>query len=196
MAISAEAIRDYLPYYLTEEAKVGIINELKKFHVGEMQYYLLSRYQQEMLQGDGWTRLHLRRFHTGEKIFINGVVLSNTCDVDPSNKRDLPVNIIFAPLIAVDAYVQRLIAAGVASQSIDAKVTAMRRQETNVFYVPAGGGLAAPPLSATLTKAVMLAKRSIPTSYCLQMPDSLFARGAIFFRRSLLISVRESRSQE
>jgi hypothetical protein len=143
MVISAESIREYLPYYLTEDAKVGIINELKKFHVGEMQYYLFDRYAQEMLQGDGWTRLHLRRFDTGEKIFINGLVLSNTCDVDPSNKRDLPVNIIFAPLVAVDAYIQRLTTAGLTSGSIDAKVAAMRRQEvTNVFYVPAGGGLA------------------------------------------------------
>src|SRR5690348_10120581 len=99
MVISIEAIREYLPYYLTEDAKVGVIKELEKFHVGEMQYYLFRRYEHGMLQGDGWTRLHLRRFDTGEKIFVNGVVLSNTCDVDPSNRRDLPVNIIFAPLV-------------------------------------------------------------------------------------------------
>jgi hypothetical protein len=144
MVISADTIRDYLPYYLTDEAKVGIINELQKFHVGAMQYYLFNRYEQEMLQGDGWTRLHLRNFHTGERIFISGVVLSNTCDVDLSNKRDLPVNIVFAPLVSVDAYIQSLTAAGVAKQSIDDKVAAMKRQEvTNVFYVPIGDGLVA-----------------------------------------------------
>jgi hypothetical protein len=148
MVITGDAIREYLPYYLTEHAKAGIINDLGKFHVGEMQYYLFNRYEQEILQGDGWTRLHLRRFDTGEKIFINGVVLSNTCDVDPANKRDLPVSIIFAPLVAVDAYIRRLSAAGVASQSINDKVAAMRRQEvTNVFYVPAGGGLGEEHLS-------------------------------------------------
>jgi hypothetical protein len=142
MVITAEAIREYLPYYLTEEVKVWIINELNKFHVGQMQYYLFNRYEQEMLQGDGWTRLHLRNFQTGEKILINGVVLSNTCDVDPSNKRDLPVNIVFAPLIPVDAYIGRLVGAGVARHSIDDKMAAMKRQEvTNVFYVPEGGGL-------------------------------------------------------
>jgi hypothetical protein len=142
MAISEQAIRDYLPYYLTEEAKVGIVRELNKFQVGQMQYYLLNRYEEEMLQGDGWTRLHLRNFHTGDKILINGVVLSNTCDVDPSNKRDLPVNIVFAPLVLLEAYVRRLITAGVSETSIDDKIAAMRRQEvTNVFYMPAGGGI-------------------------------------------------------
>src|SRR6516162_636996 len=128
MVLSADAIRDYLPYYLTEEAKVGVINELKKFHLGEMHYYLFNRYEQEMLQGDGWTRLHLRNFATGEKIFINGVVLSNTCDVDPSNKRDLPVSIIFAPLIPLEAFIGRLLSAGLAGASIDNKISAMRRQ--------------------------------------------------------------------
>jgi hypothetical protein len=142
MVITADAIREYLPYYLTEEAKVGIVNELKKFHLGEMQYYLLNRYEHEMLQGDGWTRLHLRNFETGEKISINGVVLSNTCDVDPANLRDLPVNIIFAPLIPVDAYIARLARAGLVMARIDDKINAMRRQEvTNVFYVPGGNGL-------------------------------------------------------
>ena len=84
-----------------EEAKIGIVNELKKFHIDEMQYYLLTRYQQEMLQGDGWKRLQLRNFESGEKIFVNGVILSNTCDVAPENPRELPVKIIFAPLIGL-----------------------------------------------------------------------------------------------
>ena len=142
MAITSEAIRDYLPYYLTEEAKVGIIQELNDFSLGKMQYYLLNRYEREILQGDGWTRFHVRNFATGERGFINAVVLSNTCDVDPSNRRDLPVNIIFAPLVPVEAYVRRLVGTGLARLSIDDKMAAMRRQEvTNVFYVPAGSGL-------------------------------------------------------
>ena len=77
-----------------------------QFHLDKMQYYLLDRFQQEMLQGDGWKRLQLRNFETGEKIFINGVVLSNTCDVAPDNQRDLPVRIIFAPLIPLAVYVE------------------------------------------------------------------------------------------
>src|SRR5487761_1146463 len=142
MEITAETIRDYLPYYLTEDAKRGIVNELKQFHLDKMQYYLLNRFQQEMLQGDGWRRLQLRNFDTGEKIFINGVVLSNTCDVAPDNQRDLPVRIIFAPLIPLAAYVASLEKAGLQRVSIDSKLDAIRRQKvTGVFYVPAGGGL-------------------------------------------------------
>ena len=31
MEITAETIRDYLPYYLTEDEKRGIVNELNQF---------------------------------------------------------------------------------------------------------------------------------------------------------------------
>jgi hypothetical protein len=77
MEITTDTIRDHLPYYLTEQAKTGVLRELERFHLGEMQYYLLNRYQEEMLQGDGWQRLQLRNFDTGEKIFINGTVFKH-----------------------------------------------------------------------------------------------------------------------
>jgi hypothetical protein len=143
MEITTDTIRDHLPYYLTEQAKTGVLRELEHFHLGEMQYYLLNRYQEEMLQGDGWQRLQLRNFDTGEKIFINGTVLSNTCDITPDNRRDFPIKIIFAPLISLATYVAMLQRAEVRQDSIDAKITAISGQRvTNLFYVPAGGGLA------------------------------------------------------
>jgi hypothetical protein len=144
MALTDETIRTYLPYYLTTEAKRGIINELNKFHLGGMQYFLLHGFQQEMLQGDGWTRFQVRNFATGEQLPINGVVLSNTCDVAPDNQRDLPTSITFAPLVPVEAYIGLLTKAGVPKTNIDDKIAAIKRQEvTNMFYVPAGGALAA-----------------------------------------------------
>jgi hypothetical protein len=97
-----------------------------------------------MLQGDAWRQLHLSNFETGEKASVNGVVLSNTCDVAPDNKRDLPINIVFAPLLALSAYETLLTSAGVSKQSISAKLEAIRRQRViNLFYVPAGSGLEA-----------------------------------------------------
>jgi len=142
MVLTQDTIHTYLPYYLTVEAKAGIINELNKFHLGEMQYFIFHGFEHEMLQGDAWTRLQLRNYATGEKIGVNGVVLSNTCDVDPENKRDLPINITFAPLVPVHAYTALLIQAGVPKASVDDKIAAMKRQEvTNIFYVPAGGSV-------------------------------------------------------
>ena len=70
MEITPEAIEDHLPYYLTQEAKIGIVQELQKFP-DKLEYCLPERYQDEMLQGDGWRQLHVRSFETGEKALIN-----------------------------------------------------------------------------------------------------------------------------
>jgi len=143
MEITPETIKDHLPYYLTQEAKIGIVQELQKFP-DNLQYYLQGQYEEEMLQGDGWRQLHLRNFETGEKALVNGVVLSNTCDVAPENKRELPVNVVFAPLVPLSAYQGLLANAGLSEQSIKAKFEAIRKQRvTNLFYVPAGSGLEA-----------------------------------------------------
>jgi hypothetical protein len=142
MVLTDETIRTYLPYYLTENVKQGIINELNNFHLGEMQYFLTHGFEKEMLQGDAWTRFQVRNFVTGEQLPIIGVVLSNTCDVDPDNKRDLPINITFAPIVPVEAYIALLRTAGVAKTSIDDKIAAIKRQEvTHIFYLPASDKL-------------------------------------------------------
>jgi hypothetical protein len=121
--------------------KQGIVEELKKFP-DKMQYFLLSGYDADILQGDGWTQLQLLHFETGEKIAINGIIISNTCDVASENPRDLPVNVIFAPLVVLDSYVKMLEAAGVPKQNVDDKLAAIRRQRvTSLFYIPSGSGL-------------------------------------------------------
>jgi hypothetical protein len=95
-----------------------------------------------MLQGDGWRGLQVRKFDSGEKAHINAIILSNTCDVSPENKRELPVRIVFAPLIALNAYERLLVEAGISKDSVRSKIDAVKRQKvTNVFYLPARGGL-------------------------------------------------------
>ncbi len=143
MEITAAAIQDHLPYYLTQEARTGILRELRSFPDG-MNYYLQPGYQDELLQGDGWRQLQLRNFLTGEKDLVHGVMLSNTCDVSPENKRDLPANIVFAPLIALATYETVLARSGVSAGSIRLKIDAVRKQRvTSMFYMPSGAGLEA-----------------------------------------------------
>ena len=117
MEITAAAIQDHLPYYLTQEARTGILRELRSFPDG-MNDDLQPGYQDELLQGDGWRQLQLRNFLTGLKHLFYGVMLSNTCDVSPENKRDLPANIVFAPLIALATYETVLARSGVSAGSI------------------------------------------------------------------------------
>jgi hypothetical protein len=143
MEIKLESIREQIPYYLTESQKAWLVkalNDFQNYH-GNSNYYL-DKYHDELLQGDGWTKLQMRRFETGERGTILGIVLSNTCDVSSDNKRDLPAKVTFAPLIPLDRYVNLLEKCGVNSDRIHNQVESIKKQAiTSVFFLPAGSGL-------------------------------------------------------
>jgi hypothetical protein len=102
MQISEQSIRDNIPYYLTSEQKAGLFKALNDFP-HNINYYF-SGYENDVLQGDGWKELKIVSFKTGQKESIRGIVLSNSCDVSSKNKRDIPMNITFAPIIPLSEY--------------------------------------------------------------------------------------------
>lgn len=144
MEITPESIKDQIPYYLTEEQKEGLLKALSNFikdPLKETDYYSYGQ-KEELLQGDAWHKLQVRDLATGEKGSILGIILSNTCDINPDNKRDLPANIIFAPIIPLSSYVDLLEKAGIEPDKIRNKVTSIKEQKvTTIFFLPAGSGL-------------------------------------------------------
>lgn len=95
-----------------------------------------------MLQGDGWRGFQLFMFESGDRRSVRGIVLSNSCDVDPSNPRDVPARVIFAPLVKLSAYEALLHGSGIDTARVDEKVASIKAQKTtNIFCLPAGGPL-------------------------------------------------------
>jgi len=140
MAFSVESIKDHIPYYLTEDKKVALARALHDFP--ERFDYYIGRYKDEALQGDGWFGLEALNFANGERRAIKGIVLSNSCDIDPHNVRDLPVNVSFAPIIKLSRYSNLLEAQGISPAKIESKLDAIRLQRvTTCFYLPKGGEL-------------------------------------------------------
>lgn len=144
MKFSPDAFQEYLPYYLTHEKKVALDQELKKFPTVD---YCLSKankkhFENEILQGDGLTNLCMRTYGSNDIFDVVGIVLSNSCDISYENKRFMPVNILFAPLISLEQYRALLQQNGIAEDRINSRFDAIARQEvTDVFYLPAGGNL-------------------------------------------------------
>ena len=94
------------------------------------------------MQGDGWSGLGIISYETGERKQVRGIVLSNSCDIDPSNKRDIPVKILFAPIIKLKAYAGLLEKANIPKENIVGKFNSIRDQRvTTLFYLPQGTGL-------------------------------------------------------
>ncbi len=147
MTFDAQSLQQQIPFYLTAEDQRVLVDELKAIASGGVADYLLSDYRdsfrQVMLQGDGWRGFQLFLFDSGERRSVRGVVLSNSCDVDPENPRDIPARLIFAPLVKLSAYEALLVKNGIEAAKIGAKIAAIRAQKTtNIFFLPASGPLA------------------------------------------------------
>lgn len=140
MSITAETIQAYIPYYLTQEQKDGLVKALAEFPK-PIQYYI-ALYPNELLQGDGWEKLEVIRFETGARDQIKGILLSNSCDISAENKREIPPKITFAPIIKLAKYSELLLKHGLTPQQISDRFQAIREQRiTTMFYLPKGGSL-------------------------------------------------------
>lgn len=146
MNLDAETLIQQIPYYLTAEDQKALLEELIAISRGGTAEYLLSEYtdsfKEVMLQGDGWRGFQLFLFETGERRSVRGIALSNSCDVNPENPRDVPARVIFAPLVKLAAFKALLDDSGISAERVAAKIAAIKAQKTsNVLYLPAGATL-------------------------------------------------------
>lgn len=140
MQITTDSIKEQIPYYLSQEAKENLVRALDNFP-RKIDYYI-KKYQDEVLQGDGWNSVDIINFEDGHRRLIKAVLLSNSCDVSPENKRDFPVKLTFAPIIKLNNYQSLLIKAKLDNQQIEAKIIAIKEQKiTSLIYLPKGSDL-------------------------------------------------------
>lgn len=140
MEITLESIRDQIQPYLSQKDKDTLVNALASFP-RHIEYYI-EKYRTELLQGDGWNSVEVLNFDSGERKLIKALLLSNSCDVDPENKRSLPMKLTFASMIKLANYKKILIAAGLDQKVIDSKLQSIREQRlTSLVYFPKGGEL-------------------------------------------------------
>ncbi|HFV6057169.1 TPA: hypothetical protein ACH9VH_005213, partial [Escherichia coli] len=137
-----EKFKDQIPYYLTAPQKEGLINALRDFP--ENTNYYLTNYHDDLknaaLQGDIFKELTVYSIKGTKK--TRGIILSNSCDIDTSNNRDVPMRAVFAPLVSLSKFEAILLSNGVSKTSIDSKIDAIRKQLiTNIFYLPESDNL-------------------------------------------------------
>lgn len=163
MKITEESIRDQIPYYLTQEAKENLVKALNAFPKNN---YYINCYSNEVLQGDGWTSLELFDFESGEKKAVKGIIISNSCDISPENKRTIPTKISFAPVIRLDNYIDRLKENNKDAKSIEAKVISIKNQQvSNILYLPKCENLEFDSI------AILYELHTIPLSHFLKNPE-------------------------
>lgn len=141
MDISGFKVEEFLPYYLTAEQKQGLAKAFTGFTNKSNLY--TAKISDKFLQGDCCEGVQYYDYGTGASAFVKAILLSNSCDIDPDNPREFPVQITFVPLISLAKYEAALgRVAGLIPTAITAKVQAIRDQQiTNLIYFPAGAVL-------------------------------------------------------
>jgi len=147
MSFDVSTLQQQIPYYLTENQKYNLIENLKSLGAGSHPNIYLSEYNDslgdDLHQGDGMRGFEVFLWENSETKSARGIVLSNSCDLSASNVRDVPSRIVFAPLVKLENYKQILQRGGVDADKMDYKIESIKQQKTtNIFYLPSGGPMA------------------------------------------------------
>jgi hypothetical protein len=143
--ISFEEVKYYLPKYLTPESEKALFQELQSFP-DNIDSRLFTSYLKEepfLFQGDGIEGLLFVNLPDSDIRKLRAVVLSNTCDINPKNKRLSRPNIVYSPILKLEKYVKNLLDKGlIEKEALRDHIDSLKKQRvTSIFYLPKGGSL-------------------------------------------------------
>lgn len=142
--LSVEEMQKFLPTFLSQGSEQAFLDEIADFlrHAEDHPHYTDElRNEPFIFQGDGLEGLLIINLPDTTTKHGRGIVLSNTCDINPSNKRIFEASLCYAPIFSLPAYLDALRTQfpedRVASHERD-----IRRQSiTQIFFLPKGGKL-------------------------------------------------------
>lgn len=139
--MSVQDIQVYLPKYLSEDNYRDLLRELDSFPDNiDQRMYTTSLPDNVIFQGDGYDSLpfvNLMKIEDGCK-YRSGIVLSNTCDMAPENRRLYSSSIIYAPIMDLQKYVENLQMKNIREDVIINHVKDIRKQAiTSMLFLPA-----------------------------------------------------------
>ena len=147
--IPFEEIKKYLPQHLSSSAQNELFKDLNGFphNIDQRIYSSELAKQKNIFQGDGITELLYINFPDTNIGEVPGIILSNTCDIDPANKRFMALRMVYTPIFNLAKYEQSLITIHVESgqksiQAIKSHISDIKKQYiSHIFYLPKGGKL-------------------------------------------------------
>lgn len=143
MTIDFDDIRLYLPKYLSPEDEKELLDGLKDFPDSQYSkfYSNFSIEDNKVYQGDSLTNLMFVNLPKKEIGCGNGLILSNSCDLDVTNERRSFKNITYAPIIDLEKYIS-LIKLNYKDGELENFITNLKQQRvSNIFYMPEKEGI-------------------------------------------------------
>ena len=136
-------IRQFLPKHLSPETEESLFESLKGFpELYYDRFYSESiKKSADYLQGDGVNDLLLINLPNTATKQGPGMILSNSCDIDPTNKRFFGASVCYAPIFNLDKYHASIVALK-GKPAADSHIEAIRDQRiTQLFFLPQGSAL-------------------------------------------------------
>jgi len=143
--ISIDEVKKYLPQYLSAASQKELYSELRSFpeNIDKRLYSNSHLDQSHIYQGDGIKDLLFVNLPEQEFGRRPGVILSNTCDLDISNRRFKDIRVLYAPILKLESYKKMLLTKlHSETKKIHQHIDAIRNQYiSDIFYLPCGQGL-------------------------------------------------------
>lgn len=148
MGFGENAWTDLLPSYLSSESKGRLQQAIAQFHPSNREEISYEDFYKDygydyFLQGDIVLDVRLANWNSEtagyDKSYIEGLILSNTCDISHGNTRNVnPKQCLFAPLLNLDPYLADLLENGYTQQQVEQFKKNIKSQFcSNIFYLPA-----------------------------------------------------------
>ncbi|MEZ4947340.1 MAG: hypothetical protein R2804_17515 [Cyclobacteriaceae bacterium] len=151
--MNLDDLKIYLPKYLSEESEKRLFDGLKGFpsNIDQRLYTDYLENESIIFQGDGLRNLLAINLPSIETKVVSGMVISNTCDINPENKRNFPSQIVYAPIIDFKKYSDSL-RSKIPNEKVESHLEAIRNQYvTQIFYLP--------PVSNRLEESIVFLDR-------------------------------------
>ena len=195
--MSIQDIQAYLPKYLLEENYRDLLRELDSFPDNiDQRMYTTSLPDNVIFQGDGYESLpfvNLMKIEEGCK-YRSGIVLSNTCDMAPENRRLYSSSIIYAPIMNLQKYVENLQNNHIREDVIKNHIKNIRKQSvTSMLFLPSNSKM---PDSIVFLNRVMSVDNSYISREELKSKRLFSLSDYGFYMLLFKLSVHFSRIQE
>lgn len=138
----SENISDLLPNYLSDASRKKLESDLKSFSESEKltQDPFTIFKNNFFLQGDIVRDVIYPYWDEGLFKTISApkcIILSNTCDIDVSNSRSIPMDCLLAPIFSLEKYEERMLKKGYDEDRVEQFVSNVKGYKiTNLFHLP------------------------------------------------------------
>lgn len=140
-----EELKLYLPKFLSGDSTKELFSCLKDFPRNLDGRFYTNHLESEkvVFQGDGIRNMIITNLPSEGRKKANGIIISNTCDISPTNKRNFNSRIIYAPVIPFQKYIKSVkTSSKKTEEQLMNQFDNIRKQlVTQIFYLPKKNGV-------------------------------------------------------